>query len=188
MWSEFTIGRLLARSAFKDGLVVVPNCTVTGHECDLLVVSKKLMLIDVEVKISRADLKADAKKDKWWQRWEAIEGRFQRVDPSRRIEWPPKVFMHYYAMPREIWSPELLPCLGSVQSGVILVEATRHGTFDCVVEKRASRNPDAQPIEPAALINIARLASLRMWDVFKREDEQRLSGENKQVDVTPSRY
>lgn len=171
MWSEFTIGRLLARGVFKDGLVVVPNCTVTGHECDLLVVNRKLMLIDVEVKISRADLKADAAKDKWWRHYERIEGRLSRVDPPRHVDWPPKVFMHYYAMPREIWTPDLLPKLGSPQSGVILCGVDSDGRFDYTVERRAGRNPEAKPIAPAALINIARLASLRMWDVFKAQDE-----------------
>lgn len=68
-WSEHAIARALVRQTFnRKYLVVVPNCNWTGHECDLLVVTENLRIIDVEIKISRADLKADAKKEKWWHR------------------------------------------------------------------------------------------------------------------------
>ena len=64
-WSEQLIARTLARQTFeKKNLVIVPNCNWTGNECDLLVVTPDLRIIDVEVKISRSDLKADTKKNK----------------------------------------------------------------------------------------------------------------------------
>src|SRR5690554_6203769 len=76
-WSEKRIARELAINFFnRKHLVVVPNCNWTGYEADVLAVTTDLRLIDVEIKISRADLKADAKKDKWWHRqflgWEPI--------------------------------------------------------------------------------------------------------------------
>jgi hypothetical protein len=80
--------------------------------------------------------------------------------------------MHYYAMPRAIWRPELLDFLGSDASGVILLDERRqsHLPPDYTVERKARKNPDAQPISPPALMDIARLASLRMWDSFKVAD------------------
>ncbi|KAG1254471.1 hypothetical protein G6F68_010834 [Rhizopus microsporus] len=36
-------------------------------------------------------------------------------------EWPRQVWKHYYALPAEIWTDELLDCLGSPASGVLLL-------------------------------------------------------------------
>ena len=62
-WSENLIAATLARVVFQHKhLVIVPNCSWPGSECDLLVVTPNLRVIDVEIKISRADLKADARR------------------------------------------------------------------------------------------------------------------------------
>lgn len=181
-WNEGTIGAALARQTFKGHLVVVPNCTWTGYECDLLVVTNRLLLVDVEVKISRADLKADAKKDKWWHH------RFTGYAPEERVErdgrlvgirrdpiydsthrdWPLKVWKHYYAMPRAIWKPELMETLASTKSGVLLLGTERHPDQVSVeLIRRPAANRDAKPVDAASVMNIARLASLRMWDAFR---------------------
>jgi len=44
-------------------VVLVDNCNWTGHECDVLGVTTDLRIIDVEIKISRADFRADAAKE-----------------------------------------------------------------------------------------------------------------------------
>lgn len=188
-WSETKIARAMARQTFeRKHLVIVPNCNWTGYECDLLVVTPDLRIIDVEVKISRADLKADAKKDKWWHRQfggyapteevvNRITGYKQTVHRSiwhkTHRTWPPKVWKHYYAMPREIWKPELAECLGSPASGVILLEESNHhsGLLLASVERRAKPCRDAEKISPAAAVDIARLASLRMWDAYERVED-----------------
>jgi hypothetical protein len=193
-WSENSIAGALARQTFnRKYLVVVPNCNWTGHECDLLVVTENLRIIDVEIKISRADLKADAKKEKWWHRerlgyWPTVselrhnprqnELRLEREYRRARYkstlkDWPRKVWKHYYALPKEIWRPELLAALPSAQSGVLLLDRNGYPRpvgqamrVDCV--RRAAPNRDAAPISPAAAVDIARLASLRMWDAYER--------------------
>lgn len=167
-WTEAKIGSALARQTFKKGLVVVPNCTWTGHECDLLVVTEKLMLVDVEVKISRADLKVDARKDKWWKRT-AMWGYGEDRPPPVHRDWPPKVWKHYYALPRAIWKPELMDVLASSASGVILLDEQHRSHLPLIasVERRAKPNPEAKPINATGVADIARLASLRMWDAFK---------------------
>ena len=185
-WSEQTIGRALARQTFnRKYLVVVPNCIWTGHECDVLAVTENLRLIDVEIKISRADLKADAAKAKWWhQRYvgapRRVEEHDERGRPIRRRNiyarefelrtWPPKVWKHYYAMPADIWSDDLLGSLGSPASGVLLL-ADAGGELRIRVRRPAKPCRGAEPISPAAAVDIARLASLRMWDAYERLEQ-----------------
>lgn len=97
-WDERIIATAVARDVLaKKCLVLVDNCQWTGHECDVLAVTQDLRIIDVEIKISRADLKIDARKDKWWhyQPW----GR-PRSERQPRL-WPHRVWKHYYAMPSE---------------------------------------------------------------------------------------
>ncbi|QDJ57274.1 hypothetical protein [Bordetella hinzii] len=197
-WSENAIARALARQTFnRKYLVVVPNCTWTGHECDVLVVTEKLRIIDVEIKISRADLKADAKKEKWWHRehlgyWPTVSElrhnprmndlRLEREYRPGRYkstpkDWPRKVWKHYYALPKEIWNPDLLAALPSAKSGVLLLDRDGYPRpsgdvmrVECM--RRATPNRDAQPISPAAAVDIARLASLRMWDAYARLEQK----------------
>ncbi len=170
-WSERMIARALARQTFnRQHLVVVPNCTWTGNECDLLVVTENLRIIDVEIKISRADLKADAKKYKWWQTYtkDPVTGRHKAISPPLPRNHPVKVWKHYYAIPKEIWKPDLLECLPSPDSGVILLFEQRNSVTPLAasVERRAKPCRDAHILSPAAAIDIARLASLRMWDAY----------------------
>lgn len=159
-WSAPLIGRALHRDFLnRKGLVVVPNCYWTGYETDLLVVHDSLRLIDVEIKVSRADLRADAKKDKWWVNlpWD------QRNAPRAARDWPRKIWRHYYCMPAEIWKDELFDTIPP-NSGVVLLTSTKHGTVSADCRRRAKPNPDAQPINASAAVDLARLASLRMWE------------------------
>lgn len=197
-WSENSIARALARQTFnRKYLVVVPNCNWTGHECDLLVVTENLRIIDVEIKISRADLKADAKKEKWWKRehmgyWPTVtemrhsllsndlalfrrerRGRYKNTPK----DWPDKVWKHYYAVPKEVWRSELLDALPNQNSGILLLNRDgypRPVDDDMRVEclRRATPNRHAPPISPAAAVDIARLASLRMWDAYARLEQR----------------
>ena len=168
-WSEHMIARAIAlQTLARKCVVLVDNCNWTGYECDVLGVTTDLRIIDVEVKISRADLKADAKKDKWWHRrgWSDIEG------PERLRPWPEKVWKHYYAMPADIWKPDLLDCLPNENSGILLLREQRSSVTPLAVhcERRAKPNKDAARLTPAQAIDIARLANLRMWEAYKGID------------------
>lgn len=191
-WTERAIARALAQQTFnRKYLVVVPNCNWTGYEADILAVTENLRLIDVEIKISRADLKADAKKDKWWHRerigqWPMVSewrrssisnnlievrgyqnGRFKNT----HLKWPRRVWKHYYALPAEIWDDSLLGSLGSPASGVLLLEAAPRG-LQITCRRPAKPCRDAERLSPAAAVDIARLASLRMWDAYQKLDEK----------------
>ncbi len=174
-FTEKTIAAFLARHTFSGRyLVVVPNCIWTGHECDLLVVTGNLRIIDVEIKISRADLKADAAKDKWFHAWDwKIDGPWPRQGEKRAHrprQWPMRVWKHYYCMPAEIWKPGLLP--NQAMSGVLLIREHPHThelTIGC--ERAAKPCRDAEKISADDAIDIARLASLRMWDAYQALDK-----------------
>ncbi len=183
-WTEKTIGRALAQKTFnRKYLVVVPNCTWTGYEADLLAVTENLRLIDVEIKISRSDLKADAAKDKWVKRTFAGYGPEQRVERNGtllsvhrpavwdelRLTWPRSIWKHYYALPAAIWMDSLFDNLGSPASGVLLLSQGERG-LEIKVARKAKPNRDAKPISATAAVDLARLASLRMWESYAQLD------------------
>ncbi|MDP3351832.1 MAG: hypothetical protein Q8S92_22840 [Hydrogenophaga sp.] len=176
-WTEHTIARAIAlQTLARKCVVLVDNCNWTGHECDVLGVTMDLRIIDVEVKISRADLKADAAKDKWWRRL----GLYQQHGPEAPRTHPRKVWKHYYALPAEIWKPELLDCLPSKASGVLLLRhgkdyTDRHHRPHVVVEcaRRATPDKAAERLTSEQVMDIARLANLRMWEAYRARDAAR---------------
>lgn len=177
-WSEYKIARAISLQTFnRKCLVLVDNCNWTGYECDVLAVTTDLRIIDVEVKISRADLKADAKKDKWWHRTFAGYGEREEVrDADGRLKsvrqpaiynnisltHPRKVWKHYYAMPKDIWKPELAESIHSKASGILLFDSEMR--VECI--RRASPDKEAYRLNPEQVMDIARLANLRMWEAY----------------------
>lgn len=165
-WSEMKIARAIAlQTLARKCVVLVDRCNWTGHECDVLAVTNDLRIIDVEVKISRSDFKADAAKDKWWHRPGWLSNG-TRPDPVHR-DWPPKVWKHYYVLPEEIWDEKLLPAAGSESSGILLIR-DRGGRYYIHCHRRARPNRDAARLTPADAVDVARLANLRMWDAYAR--------------------
>lgn len=154
----------------RKHLVVVPNCNWTGHECDLLIVTQDLRIIDVEIKISRSDFKADADKAKWFHAWSFKEDGPRQPDmPRRATEWPLRVWKHYYCLPAAIWQPEMT-ATASPASGIMLICEKRDGSLDVKVQRTAKPNRDAQKIGAEDAVDIARLASLRMWETYREVD------------------
>jgi len=175
-WNEGIIARHVAQQTLaKKCIVLVDRCNWTGHECDVLAVTMDMRIIDVEVKISRSDFKADARKDKWWRRFGSFyagadpdTGRsiYKAPDPVHR-DWPPRVWKHYIAMPAAIWDDALFEFMPSPRSGLLLASERRGGAIEICCERRATPNKEAQRIEPKSVADIARLANLRMWDAYR---------------------
>jgi len=171
IWSERTIGKALQHQVFNRSVCVVDNCIWTGFEADLLIVEQKLRIIDVEIKISRSDLKADFYKDKWI---EYLPGSFGTPTELRpRKLWPRDVWKHYYAVPEPIWTDELLPCLGSPNSGVLLLRETKDGEVRIRCHKRTVPNKAAKKLTASEVLHIARLATLRLWNTYAVLDKSR---------------
>jgi hypothetical protein len=152
-WSEDWIASAITTQVFQGKhLVVVPRCNWTGNECDLLAVTRDLRVIDIEIKISRADLKADAAKFKW----------VDRRTPGQPRAWPQKVWKHYYVMPAEVWRPELAASLPSPNSGVITLRL-KGRKLEAAIVRPAKPNTKADRISAEQVLDIARLVQLRYW-------------------------
>lgn len=184
-WTEAKIAGLLARQLFSGrSVLVVPCCSWAGHEADLLVVHPSLRLVDVEIKVSRADFRADAKKDKWWHTrpWSRrLWAGAEQEEREPRL-WPDKVWKHYYAVPAEIWDDSMLTQAASPKSGILLLQDPDRGHREpwLRVKRNARPSKDAQPIGAADAVDIARLASLRMWSA-KAELERTRSTQGEQT-------
>lgn len=168
MWNEYRIGAALARQTFQSKYLVVPNCMWPGSECDLLLVSPCLRISEVEIKISRSDLRADRQKDKWFDWISYAAQRDGQVRPRR--QWPRGIWKHYYCLPAEIWTDDLLPDLGSPASGILLLREDRDGRVVVDVRRKARTCREAKVLTPRQCVDIARLANLRMWDAYRDRD------------------
>lgn len=175
-WSEKLIGGALSKMFEGKFMMAIPTCGWTGHECDLLAVTRDLRIIDIEIKISRSDFRADAKKEKWyytpneaseitgisWQDY--YLGKSDRV----RRPWPRKVWKHYYCMPRSIWTESMLDQCGSEKSGVILLDHDASGKMFAFLARAAKPDRKAETLGAEHVIDLARHASLRMWDAYRK--------------------
>lgn len=179
-WTAREIARSLAWQVFNHKhLIVVPNTYWPGNETDLLLVRTDLRLMDVEIKISRSDLKADAKKDKWFDM--PLTWRDQGRPKTPRTH-PRRIWKHYYCLPESIWKDELLEVI-QPSSGLILMRD--HPTHPgCCLKRQAKPAKDPERITLEELADIARMQSHRMWesfdevDRFRREREQSVSAQS----------
>lgn len=158
-WSEGRIASCLARSLFEfEHIVLVPNCTWPGSECDLLIVTRDQRVIDIEIKIDRADFKADKAKDKW---------KCFQYSGNRYVK---TVWKHYYAMPAEVWKEGFEEHLPRPECGVVLLyndERTPSGIRAQII-RRAIPNRKASRISSEDIVSIARLANIRMWEALDK--------------------
>lgn len=149
-------------------LLFVPNCNWTGHECDILGVTPKLKLVDLEVKLSIADFKRDIKKYKWYEN-EVIKenGKWERKQ-NTPLTHPPLIWKHYYVMPHEIWKKGLEEFAPSDRSGIILLNRGITNNLVPYIERQAKPNKDCAILNNEQVIDIARLANIRMWSALSK--------------------
>jgi hypothetical protein len=134
--------------------LIVPNVSwgLNLHECDLLVVTKSGYAYEVEIKISRADLKADMRKR---------HGHHSKL--IRRL---------YFSIPRT-----LLHCIEFVpaRAGIISVgdpevwlSKNDDDYFSCNIEREAEILPGAPPLSESERFQVARLGTMRIWSLKKK--------------------
>lgn len=139
---------------FRQSLIV-PNISwgINIHECDLLVVTKSNYLIEVEIKVSKADLIKDLLK---WHKHE-----------DKRLK------ALYFAIPLELLKYQnYIPS----RAGILTVENREARNIDNSIykymrinlEKKPQINKLTQPISEEERYNIARLATMRVWTLKKR--------------------
>lgn len=168
-YSEHTIARILARDKFNGMMLVVDNTYHTGDEVDLLIVNhRNLHYIDVEIKVSRADLKADRLKDKW--RFQPYAGWGKPRAPLEVLDWPRRVWKHYYCVAEPIWTPELLEHVGPM-SGVFTIRISESGQYGGItVQRKCKANPAAKAATPEEIVKLAFLANVRMLEAYRKLD------------------
>lgn len=128
MMDERAAQRALARYFDPYQQTVVPNCYFAGGEMDLLVVSRAGYLIEVEIKLSRADWKADAGKSKWT----SAERRF--------------VSRFYYAVPPEL-CPAAPPAWVPATAGILHLRDFPRVHLKAERQKAAPKLTDQQMVQ-----------------------------------------
>jgi hypothetical protein len=133
--------------------LIVPNVSwgMHMHECDLLIVSKAGYLTEVEIKVTRADLRADKKK------WHG-----HRSPVIKRL---------FFALP-----DYLEKCIDMVpkRAGIILIKPKDNvpGEYPysprCREIRPAQRQKGAGKITDADRYKIARLGALRIWNLKRK--------------------
>jgi hypothetical protein len=116
-------------------------------EADLLVMTGSGYVSEVEIKISIADLKRDARKLKW--------SMFPDAHKMLKSRW--------FAMPARVWDHKDAPASVPADAGVIVVD----GAFVRVV-RDANVNDDARALTKDEQFQLARLGSMRHWSRLGR--------------------
>lgn len=123
--------------------VIVPNISwgLGIHECDLLIVTNAGYAIEVEIKISKADLKKDALKG------------HGHVD--KRIK------ALYFAIPENLIScTELIPD----RAGIFIVrDYASNGPYFCECVRKPTINKTAHKLTPTEYFKVAHLGAMRIW-------------------------
>jgi hypothetical protein len=119
--------------------LIVPNVwwgLELNHECDLFVLNQAGFAYEVEIKTSRADIKADLKKRNW-----------HSSTKIRRL---------YFAIPGKLESSvNLIP-----ESAGVLIVGTTGGVKKL---REAKLNKDARQLTDREKIKLGHLAAMRIW-------------------------
>jgi len=137
------IATAVARHIFPwRQFIVVPNVSwgLVSWEMDLAVLSESGVLYEVEIKTSKADLKADASKQKW-----------KCQDFGRRIG------QHYVALPAEKYH-DMGPLVPAT-SGIITVPQFGKPAL----HRKAVANRSAEKVSDADRQQLMRLGCMRYW-------------------------
>ncbi|MDY4011348.1 MAG: MmcB family DNA repair protein [Fusobacterium gastrosuis] len=134
---------------------------IVNHECDILSVSKKLFLREIEIKVSVSDFKADFKK------------KHQHLDEN--------IKHFYYAVPDYILDKikPLVPENAGILVAKIIEKTNRNNEViskHWIIKKYKSpkSNNLAKPIDNKKLNAIFRIGYLKYWFHRKRTENKRL--------------
>lgn len=131
--------------------IIVPNISwglVGMHETDLFIIMKSGFAIEVEIKRSISDLKADFKK------------RHNHKDKQNRIS------KLYYAIPIELLekSIEFIP----EDAGIITCSKYENGRCFARIDKEASRIKECRKLTTEEKLKVATLGCLRIWKLKEK--------------------
>jgi hypothetical protein len=135
--------------------LIVPNISwgLTGmHECDMFIITKAGCAIEVEIKISKADLLADFKK-----------GHNHKDRQNRITEF-------YYAMPESLWEKckDLIPEGAGVITCYRWVDYKKRDRIDAHTKVKATRIKNARKLTQEERYSVARLGTMRIWSLKEK--------------------
>lgn len=134
----------------KTRWLCVPNVSwgMLDYEADLLALSERGWLREIEVKISVSDLKADQKKAKH-KKWESPRNPVSEL---------------YYAMPNDVWEKVKDAPPIPDHAGVIVVGIS--GGHNYI--RHASRHEYSRTLFLEERVQLARLGVIRYWSRIER--------------------
>jgi hypothetical protein len=158
---------------------VVPNVSWgwgLGYEADLICVNPGGHAVEVEIKVSRSDLRADAKKNKWaaWRPGNTEGAVFRRGTLDHRI------WKFYYAVPQQLVADCLALEGGWPGAGILAVAADHTVTM----VRRPMPITATRLVTPDELVKLGHLAAMRYWD--QRLDNHRLRDEIQSLRSPPA--
>lgn len=159
-YSEAEIAGMLSRpGAMFDfrRYLLVSNVShgLLPWEADLIACTELGYLSEIEIKTSPADLKRDADKRKW--RFDSTFGH--SMIKARWFAITPEVYAH-----PKTW--ERIP----EHAGVLVCDPKAIPRQDRLrVERKPTLNPNARPLTPKEMFQLARLGNMRYWAKLARE-------------------
>lgn len=132
--------------------IIVPNISWGFdwmHECDLFILRKSGVAIEVEIKTSKSDLLADFKK------------YHKHVDKKNRIT------EFYYAFPENMYDN----CKDLIPETVGIILCFKYGNSDNTharIERKAKRIKSARKLTIEEQLKIGRLGCVRIWGLKQK--------------------
>jgi hypothetical protein len=130
--------------------VIVPRASWGAgvHECDMLILSLSGYLTEIEIKISKGDIKKDAAK--------------------RHAHASDKIKKLYFALPENLFWRNGVKELIPEKAGILLVSKNIENRYIVSEDRKPVINERARPATPDEQFQLARLAALRIWDLKAR--------------------
>lgn len=139
------------------GQIVVPNVLLGPYEADFITITKSDYLIEVEIKISISDFRADFKK--------------------KHYHDCPEVNALYYALPKELYEKhkeEVNESCDKVGAGIILIGEEKFGSEDSYRHfARIAKKPKLRKAKPLTVyqkLKFARLGCLRWPSLWRHRN------------------
>jgi hypothetical protein len=157
-WTERQVqDAVYVHCAIKNHEIIVPNSCVLGWEADVVSVNRTGFISEFEIKVSRADFKAEAKK----------AHRRLLTDPVQHSTFfgsiiHPRPNYFFFAVPEGLIEPEEVPDYAGLIYVHKRVEAHRlyYGTASQV---KAAKRLHRDRINDGQRIQLARALTMRYW-------------------------
>lgn len=141
--------------------LIVPNISwgMGLHECDLLVMNGQNYGVEIEIKVSKADVKKDGKK--------------KHGHDSHKIR------RLFFAIPLKLFTDDIVAMIPERAGILVVLPAQRDDLYGntfispprCVLKRNAKINKYAKPFSDSERIEMGRLGMLRYWNIRNKNKE-----------------